>query len=192
MRRLYLGLVGLLASGLVAAAQAPQVSLTYTIGAGNVPTLTWSAPWASSCNASGSWTGVKAPSGSQAVAAITGTVTYRLTCVGPMDDQAALSWSAPTQYTDGTPLPSAQLGSYSIYKGTTASNLAKIQEVPNLSYVDDNLLAGTYFYAVSAKTVAGVESSLSAIGSKTITAAPSAQDEEVIRVPNPPMPGGVQ
>ncbi len=44
--------------------------------------LSWSSTNATACTASGAWSGAKAPSGSQATAALTNTATYSLTCSG--------------------------------------------------------------------------------------------------------------
>lgn len=182
----FLALVTL--SSFALASQAPSVNLTATIGANNVPTLSWSAPWAASCTASGSWSGTKAASGSETLPRVSDSATYSITCQGVVDNQARLSWGAPTQYTDGTPLPAAQIAGYRIYQGTTASNLARVSEVngSTLSTTAQALPTGTHFFAVSTVTVAGMESALSAPGSKTITTAPSASDTEVVRNSNPP------
>lgn len=53
-----------------------------TINPGGSATLTWSAPGATSCTASGGWSGARAASGSQSVAP-SGTTIYTLTCTGP-------------------------------------------------------------------------------------------------------------
>lgn len=62
----------------------PTVSLAAnpaTITLGQPSTLTWSSTNATSCTASGAWTGTKAVSGSQSVSP-TATSTYTLTCTG--------------------------------------------------------------------------------------------------------------
>src|SRR3989344_3155317 len=63
---------------------APTVTLTAnptTIQSGQSSTLTWSSTNATSCTASGSWTGTKTTSGSQSVAPTT-NATYTLACTG--------------------------------------------------------------------------------------------------------------
>jgi hypothetical protein len=45
-------------------------------------TLTWSSANATSCSASGAWSGTKAVSGSQSTGALTATTIYQLTCTG--------------------------------------------------------------------------------------------------------------
>ncbi len=73
---------------------APTVALTAsptTITAGGSSVLTWTSKNATSCDASGGWTGSKGDSGSFTVAP-TSTTTYVLTCVGSngSDDASTL------------------------------------------------------------------------------------------------------
>jgi len=82
---------------------------------------------------------------------------------------ATLSWQAPTTNTDGTAL--TNLAGYYIRYGTSAASMNQLITVGTTgitTYVVDNLAAGTYYFAISAYTAAGVQSSLSAIVSKTI------------------------
>jgi type 1 glutamine amidotransferase len=53
-----------------------------SVASGGTSTLTWSSTNASSCTASGAWSGTKATSGSQASAALSATSTFTLTCTG--------------------------------------------------------------------------------------------------------------
>lgn len=53
-----------------------------TVASGASSTLTWSTTNATSCTASGGWTGSKAVSGSQVVNNITAATTYTLNCTG--------------------------------------------------------------------------------------------------------------
>jgi hypothetical protein len=82
---------------------------------------------------------------------------------------AALSWSAPTQNEDGSPL--TDLAGYRIHYGTAASDLNKRLEIGDpatTSSVVQNLTRGTWFFAISAYTHNGAESSRSAVVSKVI------------------------
>ena len=82
---------------------------------------------------------------------------------------ATLSWTAPTQNTDGTPL--SNLAGFKIYWGTSAGNYPNSVTLnnPGLStYVVENLSSGTYFFAASALNSSGVESALTTPASKTI------------------------
>jgi len=69
----------------VLATSAPTVSLSASptsITSGDYSTLTWSSTNASSCSASGGWTGSVATSGSKATDPLTVSTTYTLTCTG--------------------------------------------------------------------------------------------------------------
>jgi hypothetical protein len=82
---------------------------------------------------------------------------------------AALSWSAPTQNEDGSPL--TDLAGYRIHYGTSASDLNKRVEVGNPATTSarvQNLTPGTWFFAISAYTHNDAESSHSAVVSKVI------------------------
>lgn len=83
---------------------------------------------------------------------------------------AELSWAAPTEYTDGSPLPGTQISAYRIYHGSSAGNLDRIAEVDrnSIMFTVTDLTAGTHYFAVTAVTQAGAESSFSQVGSKTI------------------------
>ena len=66
-------------------APAPTVSLSASppsIASGGSSTLTWSSANATSCTASGGWSGPKPVSGSQLSAPITATTTFALSCTG--------------------------------------------------------------------------------------------------------------
>ena len=85
---------------------------------------------------------------------------------------ALLNWSAPTQYTDGTPLLLRDISSYKVYYGqqakgpypyfTTVSSLASSIQV-------NNLTTGPWYFVITTKVTSGVESSYSVERSKTIT-----------------------
>ncbi len=84
---------------------------------------------------------------------------------------AILSWAAPAQYTDGTALPLDQLAAYRIYHGSSSGTLNEIAEVDaasTTSHTVERLGAGTHYFAITAITVAGMESAWSEIGTKTI------------------------
>jgi hypothetical protein len=83
---------------------------------------------------------------------------------------AALSWQAPTQYTDGTALPGNELDAYRIYGGTSAGSLNPIAEVDSgtMNFTVQALPSGTHYFAVTAVSDSGVESAMSEVGSKTI------------------------
>ncbi len=64
---------------------APTVSLSAnptSVAANSTSTLTWSATNATSCTASGGWSGTKATSGSEGTGALSSTSSYTLSCTG--------------------------------------------------------------------------------------------------------------
>jgi hypothetical protein len=66
-------------------APAPTVTLTASplaITSGGSSTLTWNTTGATSCTASGSWSGSKATAGSVSTGALSATSTYALSCTG--------------------------------------------------------------------------------------------------------------
>ena len=74
-----------------------------------------------------------------------------------------LSWSAPTENTNGTAL--TNLAGYVIYYGTSPSAMTQtidINTVGMLTYVVDNLSAGSWYFQIVAVNAAGVQSSPSA------------------------------
>jgi hypothetical protein len=82
---------------------------------------------------------------------------------------AELSWTAPTQNTDGSPL--TDLAGYFIYHGTNSNNLqqvAEVQDAQSTSHTVRALASGTHYFAVTAYNSSRVESARSAVGSKII------------------------
>jgi hypothetical protein len=70
-----------------------------------------------------------------------------------------LSWDAPTQNTDGSPL--LNLTGYKIYYGEKSGHYASVIEVANpglTTYVVQNLAHGTYYFALTDYNSAGFES----------------------------------
>jgi hypothetical protein len=90
-------------------------------------------------------------------------------------NQAILTWTAPTTYSDGTPLPASGLG-FKVYRGLQGATKTVIASPTSTTYTDTTGLASgtTVCYQVSA-TLAGQESALSTEACKTFPAlAPSA------------------
>jgi hypothetical protein len=88
----------------------------------------------------------------------------------PSSRNATLSWTAPTENTDGSVL--ANLGGYVIHYGTVANNLTSSITISNpglTTYVVENLAAGTYYFTLSATTTGGVQSVASNEASVTIS-----------------------
>jgi hypothetical protein len=87
----------------------------------------------------------------------------------PAAGSATLSWSVPTQNTDGTPL--TDLAGYHIYYGTQAGSWTStitVLDATETSYVVAGLAAGTYYFAIVAFNAEGADSPQSNVGTKTI------------------------
>lgn len=209
MKKLLLACV-LLACAPAFAQTNPSVTFGASVTNANgslTTTLTWSTtPAATSCTASGhsSWTGTKAASGSLALPAITLSGTYNLTlnCTWPGDARAVISWTRPTQNTDGSalalcavPVPSSGgcLAGYRVYKSTAANMASPEAQVVNtpsaLTHTWNNIdPAGTYYFAVEVFNANGVPSELSNIASKVITASVTRNAGVTLTVNPKPMP----
>jgi len=64
----------------------PTVSFTanpVSVNSGGTSKLTWSSTNATTCTASGGWSGIKAASGTESTAPLSATTSYTLTCTGP-------------------------------------------------------------------------------------------------------------
>lgn len=95
---------------------------------------------------------------------------FTITVSAANNGAATLTWTAPTQNTDGTPL--TDLSGYTIYYGTNAGSLTStvaINSASTVTYTVTGLAVGsTYYFAITSKNSSGVESSLSSVASKTI------------------------
>jgi hypothetical protein len=214
--------VGLIATALaVLAGYAPQVfaqtppPMTFTASVSSAngslsTTLTWSAPWAQSCTASGHtlWTGQKAASGTLALPAITLSGTYPLTlaCVGPATaNTITLTWVAPTVNTDGSALakcPSATstgkcLAGFRVYRATNSrlegAEMTPVNNPNALTWVTGALPAATHYFGLEAVNGDGVPSPMSPIASATVAASTARTETITLTVnPVPGSPTGVQ
>jgi hypothetical protein len=93
---------------------------------------------------------------------------FTITVTDSGNGAATVSWTPPTQNTDGSPLT---LAGYQIVYGRSADNLNQSAQVSNPSistYVVDNLTTGTWFFAVIAVSSTGTTSEQSTVVSKTI------------------------
>jgi hypothetical protein len=88
---------------------APTVALNASptsVTAGQASTLTWNSTNATSCMASGAWSGTEPTSGSTSTGAINQTSTYTLTCTGAGGSataSATVTVSSPPPTSGGTP-----------------------------------------------------------------------------------------
>ena len=84
-------------------------------------------------------------------------------------NSVSLSWSAPTDNTNGTAL--TNLAGYHIYYGTNSTDLSQkisLTTVGLLTYVVTNLNSGTWYFYITSVNTAGVESRPSAVVSASI------------------------
>lgn len=131
--------------------------------------------WATFNTLTGSLTGTPTAAGTYANIVITvsdGQSAASLTAfsivVNAAGGSATLSWTAPTQNTDGSSL--TDLAGYTIYYGTSDSNLSNSVSVSALtSYSISGLVVGqTYYFAIAAVNSAGQKGPLSSPVNKTI------------------------
>ncbi len=130
------------------------------VEAGGTSTLTWNAPGANSCTASGGWSGSQPVSGSFTVGPLSGTTTFQLSCQGPSGSGLAmvtidladktLRWQAPTENVDGSTL--TDLAGYVIYWGTTSRNYSGSHTInsPATTQWEATMAPGTYYFAMTA------------------------------------------
>lgn len=163
-----------------ASANAQTPTLTFTLEASStdgstvVPKLTWStSPAAASCTASGDWTGTKAASGNETLAAVSASKSYTMLCTWPGDLTCRLSWVAPTQNNNGTAYSNP--GGFRIQYGRSATTLdqsAYLQQPGATSWsCPGGMAAGQWWFTVRAYNAMGLEGgAVSPPVSKTLTA----------------------
>jgi hypothetical protein len=159
-----------------------NLSVTPTTGKGSVtPRLTWSTtPAATSCTASGGWSGTKAASGSQTLAAIYGNTNFTLTCSWSGAGSALVRWTAPTTNTDGSPL--TDLASFKVLYGTSSTSFTKTVNVTDpaaRSFTVGSLTPATWYFKVHLVNSKGVESADSNVASKSVKGATAAKTVSV-------------
>ncbi len=166
----------------------PSLSLSVSqpgVAYGGSVTLSWSSSNADSCTASGGWGGRKSLSGSERISGLTTDARFTLECTGTggttrqvvmvsvtaqqSSGSALLSWFAPTENTDNTPLE--DLAGFRIYYGTATGNYSETIDVPTAGvteYMVENLAPATWYFVVTAYNSLGIESAPSKEVSKTI------------------------
>jgi hypothetical protein len=93
---------------------------------------------------------------------------FSIAVVTTASGSATLSWTAPSEKTDGTPV---DLSGYKIYWGTSSrsySNSATLNSPGFSSYVVDELTPATWYFAVTAVDGQGLESDYSNEATKQI------------------------
>lgn len=95
---------------------------------------------------------------------------FSITVSDVSSGSAALSWTPPTQNTNGSAL--SNLAGYEVRYGRSASSLDQTVTLDNPSinrYVVENLSSGTWYFAVVAVNTAGATSQVSNTASKTVS-----------------------
>lgn len=86
---------------------------------------------------------------------------------------ATLTWTPPTQYTNGDPLPLSEIERYTIYWGTASGEYTESLDVENGAVqsreIELTVTGPTTFYFAMTAWARGLESDLSNEASKTIT-----------------------
>jgi hypothetical protein len=98
------------------------------------------------------------------------SVTFSVTALATASGRATLSWNAPTERTDGSPL--TDLAGFRVYFGNSLDDLRYVIDVRDAgarSWVVDNLTSGTWYFAATALDTTGAESSRSNTTSKIIS-----------------------
>ncbi len=130
--------------------------------AATTPSTTSSTSTASS---SGSTTTTTSGSGTTVASTSKGTTPVKTTTTGV----ATLDWMPPTENSDGSAL--TNLAGYTVYYGTSPGSLTQSVKVtnPGLSaYTVTDLPSGTWYFAVTSYSSAGVESTRTGTVSTTI------------------------
>ena len=137
--------------------------------------------WATFSIATGLLSGTPATTGTYSniiVSASDGTATgalpaFSIKVVTPTPvsgtGSATLAWTDPTQNTNGSSL--TNLAGVHLFYGQSQGSMTNEITVPSTSentYTVSGLASGTWYFAASAYTTSGVQSALSAIGTKTI------------------------
>lgn len=157
-----------------------------------VPVLTWSTnPVATSCRASGGWSGNKGVSGSETLALINASTNYTLTCTWGAGS-TRVSWTAPTTNTDGSAL--TDLSGFRVYYSTNNTSFTQSNPVNDSTArttTINSLAAGTWYFMVRVLNSSQAESGNSNIAQKVVTGATAANTVNIaITTPTTPPPTG--
>ena len=101
--------------------------------------------------------------------ATTNLATFTIQVVGTATGTATLSWTPPTQYTDGSPLN--DLAGYKVYWGTSQGSYSNSVTIANpglATYVVDQLTPAQWYFVVTAYSSTGAESGFSNEASKRV------------------------
>lgn len=169
------------------AAPLPTLSFSAspsTVSQNGLTTLDWNSTDVSNCTASGDWSGNKAATGSETINISTTDSQFTLTCSGEggtvndtvnvtvvlnNNGTALLSWTPPTENTDGTSL--TDLAGYKIRYGTSPGSYGSTITINNpglTSYLIEDLASADWYFVMTSLNSAGTESSYSIEVNKTI------------------------
>lgn len=193
LRLLTFAAIAALSIGAAHAQEPPSIDIQVTPETGVehvTPTITWEAKGVQSCTATGGWSGNKPLSGTEQLPQIDRSMVYGLVCV-TRDGRIVLSWQAPTQNTNGTPL--TDLAGFKVYTSQTQMALGATQ--PDVianpaarSHTIDDAPLGLIWLAVTAYNASNIESDMSNAVSKDVQQASTTAEQavEVKTKPNPP------
>ena len=168
---------------------APAPTLSFSASPASVTqngstTLNWNSTDATGCVASGDWSGTKGASSSESTGTLTIDSQYTLTCSGAggsvnesvnvtvvlsNNGTALLSWTPPTENTDGSTL--TDLAGYKIRYGTSPGNYSNTEIINNsglTSFLIENLASADWYFVMTSFNDSGMEGDYSTEVSKTI------------------------
>jgi hypothetical protein len=151
-----------------------------SVASGGVSTLTWNSTNATSCTATGGWSGVKAPSGSQSTGALTTSTSYSLTCTGA----GGTSNVATTNVTisSGTVTVSPKIAALTVSQ--TQQFMSTVPGGGAANWTVDGVAGGNA--AVGTITSTGLYTAGTAVGTHTVVAtsvaAPSLSGSAIVAV----------
>jgi hypothetical protein len=148
-------------------------ALDAEVRTGEYATLSWSGTSVDNCRASGAWSGTRAASGTETIGPLAGDASFTLTCdsaagnlvamtsVLVTDGGTSLTWVAPEQNVDGSPLTDLQ--GYRIYVGTASRSYTTEIDLPDPEATNYfvELPRGEYYVAMKALDGQGNESDYS-------------------------------
>jgi hypothetical protein len=147
-------------------------------------TLNWNSTNSTGCTASGDWSGSMPTSGSQTINSLTTNSSFNLSCNGTggtanesvnvtvvlsNNGTALMSWTPPTENTDGSTL--TDLAGYKIYYGTSPGSYNNTEIINNLgltSFLIESLASADWYFVMTSFNSSGIESGYSTEVSKTI------------------------
>jgi hypothetical protein len=150
------------------------VDTTENTSASNTAVVSTATAVASNTSGTASSSGSATGTGTASTTSGTGTVASNTKATPPVKTTttsgvATLDWLPPTQNSDGSVL--TNLAGYTVYYGTSPSNLSQSVKVtnPGLSaYSVTNLTSGTWYFAVTSYSADGIESTRTSTVSTTI------------------------